>query len=569
MSCKLPFSKAFRMVAPLLAVLALAGCPPETPPPSKPLPLFSATPVRGVAPLEVSFTDESIPGTSPITLWQWDFGDGTTSEEANPKHTYTKQGLYSVTLTVASVVGVDRLSKINLINVQGEAGPDADFNAPTRQGAAPLTVKFTDTSKAGSREITSWLWKFGDGTTSTEQNPSHTYAQLGAFDVSLTVETELGEDTLKRTGYVVVSGKDLAFGGASADRAFGLAATEDGRYVLAGDTESPEDGSRDLSLVITDKFGNAASEKRFGGEDDESAAGLVAAGDGGYFIGGTVDFAAGGSDAVLVRTDSNGNRVWSQIYGGADDERVENIAATPDGGVLLVGSLRKNTISTLFQWAARIDRDGTALWIRSFSSGRFTAAVANGSVFALGTVTTLGEDGSVALMDGVGTVTKLVHFPPRTFTVDAIAVLPQGDGYVIAGSGTEADGEVPHAWVGAIDVVGALQWSYKTESDKSTAANAITVTADGGVVVAGSALNATDNRDDAYLLSLTADGEFAWKATYGGKNTDRAYAVVVEEDGFAIAGTTESFGPTGTNMYLVKTDAAGVQQTFPLTGRGE
>ena len=78
----------------------------------------------------------------------------------------------------------------------------ADFTATPTTGLYPLTVVFTDTSEG---TITSWLWNFGDGSSSTTQNPSHTYASAGTYTVSLKVTGTGGEDTKSRSGYIKVA----------------------------------------------------------------------------------------------------------------------------------------------------------------------------------------------------------------------------------------------------------------------------------------------------------------------------------------------------------------------------
>jgi len=80
--------------------------------------------------------------------------------------------------------------------------PTADFGAHPTSGVVPLTVQFTDQSTG---EITSWAWDFGDGNTSTVQNPSHTYATLGNYTVSLTVTNSGGSDTETRTDYIRIN----------------------------------------------------------------------------------------------------------------------------------------------------------------------------------------------------------------------------------------------------------------------------------------------------------------------------------------------------------------------------
>ena len=107
---------AFLMALPLLASLLLLGCPPK-PVVTPPTATFTRTPTTGSLPLAVTFTDTSTPGTSSITAWAWDFGDGATSTEQNPVHTYTNAGKYSVSLTVTTSAGSDVRMKTDLIVV--------------------------------------------------------------------------------------------------------------------------------------------------------------------------------------------------------------------------------------------------------------------------------------------------------------------------------------------------------------------------------------------------------------------------------------------------------------------
>jgi len=561
---KLLVLAGFRAFVAAITLAFLPGCPPPEPTPVGPLALFSATPLTGDSPLEVSFTDESNPGSGTVTLRRWDFGDGAVSTELNPTHTYTKAGKYTVSLTIATVVGVDRRTRNDLITVKGETAPRANFTVDKREGIAPLAVTFGDRSAAGSAEITAWAWEFGDGNTSTEQNPVHNYTKVGKFDVSLTVTTTVGEATELKGSFVVVRGKDLAFGGNAADRAFGLATTADGRYVLAGDTESPEDGSRDVYLVITDEFGNLGTEKRFGGEDDESATALIPAGDGGYFVAGAVELSVGGADALLIRTDASGNRLWSAAYGGANDNRAAAIAPAIDGGAVLVGLSAQDEIAGTLAWATRVDADGRVRWTRTYGGGNFTGIVARGSAFVLCGNTADGQDARAVKLNAQGEIVWDVTLGgDGTQEASGIAAFAAG-GYAVAGSSISDDAP-SDAWAALLGEDGAPGWSRILGGDFADRANAVAVTEDGGVALAGSKRLKANSLDVAYLATLSPLGEIVWEKTFGGTKADRANALLADADGgFSFAGSTESFGAPGTNMYLVKTDATGVQQSFPL-----
>ena len=163
-----------------------------------PVAQFSGVPLVGVAPLTVDFTDYS---SGNISSWSWTFGDGGTSTLESPSHTYTTPGAKTVSLNVTSSGGSDTETKIAYVTVL-EPAPIADFMANPVSGATPLTVDFTDTSTGGS--VTSWMWNFGDNTTSTLQNPSHTYSVVGVYTVSLTVSGPGGTNTITKVNHITV-----------------------------------------------------------------------------------------------------------------------------------------------------------------------------------------------------------------------------------------------------------------------------------------------------------------------------------------------------------------------------
>jgi len=146
---------------------------------------FAANTTSGTVPLTVAFTDASTGASS----WSWVFGDGATSAEQNPAHTFTTVGTYTVTLTVTNDGG--SASKSMTITVNPKK-PVARFDQNKYSDKVPLTIKFTDKSL---NNPTSYLWRFGDGATSTEKSPTHTYTQPGVYIVRLTATNSGGSDS--------------------------------------------------------------------------------------------------------------------------------------------------------------------------------------------------------------------------------------------------------------------------------------------------------------------------------------------------------------------------------------
>jgi len=148
--------------------------------------IFDCISTSGDEPLEVTCTSTSSDTVDPDLDHFWDFGDGKTSTEENPTHTYVNDGLYTVSLTVTDDAGhSDTETKVGYIYVL-DVGPEASFTEDVHEFNEGETVTFTDTSISHD-PILSWLWDFGDGETSTEEDPTHTYADNGVYDVTLTV----------------------------------------------------------------------------------------------------------------------------------------------------------------------------------------------------------------------------------------------------------------------------------------------------------------------------------------------------------------------------------------------
>ncbi|MDX1994989.1 MAG: PKD domain-containing protein [bacterium] len=176
--------------------------PPTNTPVPAPVAIFVPGTNEGIAPLTVTFTDQSL---GLVESWLWDFGDGTTSTEQSPTHTYTVPGFYTVTLVTTGPGGTSEPSTTTINVLAGV--PTAAFTTDVTEGTAPLTVQFTDTSTG---EITGWLWDFGDGTTSTEQNPSHTYNAAGTYTATLTVSGPGGTSEPSTTTITVLAGVPIS-----------------------------------------------------------------------------------------------------------------------------------------------------------------------------------------------------------------------------------------------------------------------------------------------------------------------------------------------------------------------
>ena len=168
-----------------------------------PFAIAVANPLFGESPLEVTFIGSNSSDDEGIVSYSWDFADGGTSNEADPVYTFVADGTYVVSLTVEDAEGLTDTATVTI--VVGESDnlpPVAVIGANPLIGSVPLEVEFIGRNSTDDFEIVSYSWDFGDGTTSTLTDPTHTYTDPGEYTVELIVEDAEG---LTGTATVVIT----------------------------------------------------------------------------------------------------------------------------------------------------------------------------------------------------------------------------------------------------------------------------------------------------------------------------------------------------------------------------
>lgn len=160
---------------------------------------ISTLPYSGCAPatVQMGLLYDSVQN---ITSYAWDFGDGTFSNEANPSHNYAQPGNYNVTVVISTNTGCKDTFSIQT-GVSLAQRPKADFSASPLALCGSRPFQFTDASSA---DATAWLWLFGDGQSSAQQNPTHGYKDTGYYTITLIASNKLCRDTMIKTQYLHV-----------------------------------------------------------------------------------------------------------------------------------------------------------------------------------------------------------------------------------------------------------------------------------------------------------------------------------------------------------------------------
>jgi len=184
---------------------------PYNPPPSPSISAqFVGSPTYAQSPANISFTDVSTSTATTITNWNWSFGDGEVSNLQNPVHQYSSPGIYTVSLNASSSITFGVMSKNDYIRIDSSPPPSptptpapliAQFVGTPTFGYNPLAVYFNDLTYGYP---TGWTWDFGDNTTSSSQNPIHTYSAVGNYTVSLNATSSTAYSFIQRTAYISV-----------------------------------------------------------------------------------------------------------------------------------------------------------------------------------------------------------------------------------------------------------------------------------------------------------------------------------------------------------------------------
>jgi hypothetical protein len=340
------------------------------------------------------------------------------------------------------------------------------------------------------------------------------------------------------------------FGRSNGDKGSSVEQTSDGGYIVTGLTTQPA-GDGDAWLLKVDSTGEKTWDVTIGGAASDAGNSVQQTADGGYIVVGyTFSYGAGSRDAWLIKTDAVGNKVWDRTYGGSAEESGQSVAQTPDGGYIIAGKTCSFGAGAEDVWLIKTDGDGDTLWTRTFGvagsdEGMSVQPTSDGGYIVGGyTISPATNDQSYWLIktDSVGNKIWDRIYEGADGGVCASVQQTSDHGYIMAGP------TFYYAWLVKTDSVGNKVWD-KTYG--ASTAVSVRQTSDGGYVFAGT------YRDDAWLVRTDAAGNKAWDKTFGGGSLDQASSVRQTLDGgYIVVGYAYSFSRQAC-VYLIKTDANG------------
>ncbi|HEX7413055.1 MAG TPA: T9SS type A sorting domain-containing protein, partial [Bacteroidia bacterium] len=310
------------------------------------------------------------------------------------------------------------------------------------------------------------------------------------------------------------------YGGIGDEECYAMQQTSDLGYIFAGIDSSSGLGNYNVYLVKTNANGDTLWTKSYGGSNSDFAQAVQQTSDGGYIVAGyTSSFGAGNGDVYLLKTDANGNLTWSKTYGGIQGDYAFAVKQTADGGYIVAGITSSFGVTTNGNYndvyLLKTNSTGVLTWSKTY--GR------DGDDWAFGVVQTL---------DG---------------------------GYAITGhtqkDSLDAFSEISLIKTNAIGDTLFTKSFSGTNFDKGTS---IIQTSDSGLAIGGSTYSFGHGASDVYLIKTNKNGGLLFNSTFGCGGNDFAYAVGQSADsGFVLSGYTTNFGVDSSSFYLVKTDKNG------------
>ncbi|MBW1780833.1 MAG: hypothetical protein JRL30_08830 [Deltaproteobacteria bacterium] len=262
-----------------------------------------------------------------------------------------------------------------------------------------------------------------------------------------------------------------SYGGDGSDEGRSVCQTTDGGYIVAGITDALGDGNKDVYLLKTDPDGNEVWSKSYGGDGSDEGRSVCQATDGGYVIAGLTDsFGDRNEEVYLLKTDAEGNLVWGKTFGGEGRDRGESVRLTSDGGYILVGTTWPGDATYSDVYLLKTDLDGRELWHKTFGQQ-------------------YGDHGySVAQTDGGGYIVVGNTWP--------IGRMGQSSLYLLR-----------------TDDKGGTVWVKTFGGKGSVYGHSVCQTTDGGYVAAGKIEDVDEGDDEIYLIKTYDNGRLAWRMT--------------------------------------------------------
>ncbi|MCD4708481.1 MAG: hypothetical protein K8S62_12185 [Candidatus Sabulitectum sp.] len=352
------------------------------------------------------------------------------------------------------------------------------------------------------------------------------------------------------------------FGGTGYDLGYSVVQTTDGGYIVAGYTESYGAGDYDVYLVKTDSSGDTLWTKTFGGTEYDPGFSVQQTTDEGYIVAGsTRSYGAGGADVYIIKTNSDGDTLWTNTYGGSGYDAGYFVQQTTDGGYVATGYTYSYGAGGADVYLIKTDSIGDTLWTKTFGGyeweyGFSVRQTTDGGYIVAGFTDSYGaglDDVYLIKTDSSGDTLWTKTYGGTNFDVGYYAHQTIDGGYIVAGSTESYGAGGEDVYLIKTDSGGNVLWTKTFGGSDYDAGYSVQQTADGGYIIAGSVKSFGAGGSDVYIIKTDSSGDSLWTKTIGGPQNDPGESIQQTTDGgYIVAGCTVSYGAGHSDFYLIK-----------------
>ena len=357
------------------------------------------------------------------------------------------------------------------------------------------------------------------------------------------------------------------FGGRYDDFANSVQHTNDGGYIIVGDTESYGENGVNVWLIKTDSNGYKEWSKTYGGKYDDHGYSVQQTNDSGYIISGSTFVAGHGTAMYLIKTDADGNEEWDQKI---LDKKVGNsfVCDKNNNGYIIAGSIYYNGYNACVM---KTDANGYEEWNwTSKKSGHdvaYSIEHADGGYIITGYLTNEGNnDVHLIKLDLNGNEIWNRTFDGGDYERGYSVHQTNDKGFIIAGYTKSYGAGYEDVWLIKTDSNGYKEWSKTYGGSRFDIAKSVKQTNDGGYIITGTTYSYGHQTiyPDLWVIKADANGNEEWNMTLGGTLTDCGRSILQNSDGsYIIAGYTSSYGAGHRDVWLIKLDAGNPPDDLP------
>jgi len=354
------------------------------------------------------------------------------------------------------------------------------------------------------------------------------------------------------------------FGGSYYDTGASVQQTTDGGYIIAGTANGPF--VPDPWLIKTDYNGDTLWTRIYM-EGRESASSVQQTSDGGYIIAGTTTspLLPPVGSVLLIKTDSNGDTLWTRTFGEGDRSEGASVQQTTDGGYIIAGTCELYSVAPCGNlYLVKTDSDGESMWTRSFGRydgnwGRSVQQTTDGGYIVTGSTCSYGAGSSDVWL--IKTNSDGDTLWTRTFGGsendggNCVQQTTDG-GYIVTGSTSSYGAGGSDVWLIKTDSEGNTLWTRTFGGIENDGGNCVQQTTDGGYIVTGSTSSYGAGGSDVWLIKTDSIGDSLWSCTIGGSGDDGGSSVQqTTDEGYIITGSTYSYGAGMFDVWLIRFDS--------------